>query len=168
MDDMPRGERTRTTAWDDPVATAEAGARMVGIDFLQAIIDGELPPAPMAETLGFSLVEVAEGFAVFRSNPGEYHYNPIAVVHGGLAATLIDSATGCAVHSTLPAGTGYTTMNLSVDFLRPIKADSGAIRCEGRVVHRGTRMAIAEGQVIRESDGKVLVRGQTSCMIFAP
>ena len=172
MDDVVQAktplDRTRTFTWEDPLPTADASGRMAGIDVLQAIIDGALPAAPMAAALGFALSEVADGFAVFTMVPDEHHYNPNATVHGGLAATLIDSATGCAVHTTLPAGTGYTTTSLSVDFLRPINVETGPIGCEGRVVHRGSRLAIAEGQVLRESDDKVLVRGQTSCMIFVP
>lgn len=158
--------RRRTVTWQDPRAATEAGTAMAGIDYLRAMIAGELPQAPMAETLGFRLTEVADGFAVFTSTAEEHHYNPLSTVHGGLAAALIDSATGCAVHTTLPAGTLYTTINLSVDFLRPATADTGVLRCEGRIVHRGARLAIAEGRVIGGDGDKVLARGQTTCMIF--
>jgi uncharacterized protein (TIGR00369 family) len=138
---------------------------MAGLEFLKALIEGKAPAPPITESLGFALSEVSEGVAVFTATPAEYHYNPIAVVHGGLAATLIDSATGCAVHSTLPLGMAYTTVNLAVDFLRPITVATGAIRCEGRVVHRGARIAIAEGKVT-DAAGKVYAQGKSTCMIF--
>jgi len=165
MAESTRIARTRQVTWDDPIATAKAGHGMAGLDFLRAMMDGKIPPPPICFTLGFILSEVSEGVAVFTSTPAEYHYNPIAVVHGGLAATLIDSATGCAVHSTLPLGTGYTTVNLAVDFLRPITDKTGPIRCDGRVTHRGSRIAIAEGKVT-DSAGKVYVQGKSTCLIF--
>ncbi|HVO15623.1 MAG TPA: PaaI family thioesterase [Alphaproteobacteria bacterium] len=157
--------RSRQVSWHDPLITAKAGHAMAGLDFLKALVEGKVPPPPITDSLGFTLSEVSEGVAVFTSTPAEYHYNPIAVVHGGLAATLIDSATGCAVHSTLPLGMAYTTVNLGVDFLRPITTATGPIRCEGRVVHRGSRIAIAEGKVI-DAAGKVYAQGKSTCMIF--
>jgi uncharacterized protein (TIGR00369 family) len=157
--------RTRQVTWHDPMDTAKAGHAMAGLDFLRTMLDGKVPPPPICDTLGFILSEVSEGVAVFTSTPAEYHYNPIAVVHGGLAATLIDSATGCAVHSTLPLGMAYTTVNLGIDFLRPMTTATGPVRCEGRVVHRGSRIAIAEGKVV-DAAGKVYVQGKSTCMIF--
>jgi uncharacterized protein (TIGR00369 family) len=165
MADSTTTARTRQVTWDDPIATAKAGHGMAGLDFLKAMVDGKVPPPPICFTLGLILSEVSEGVAVFTSTPAEYHYNPIAVVHGGLAATLIDSATGCAVHSTLPLGMAYTTINLGVDFLRPITDKTGPVRCEGRVTHRGSRIALAEGKVV-DAAGKVYVQGKSTCMIF--
>ena len=165
MDERTPAPRTRQVSWHDPMVTAKAGHDMAGLDFLKALVDGRIPPPPITETLGFTLSEVSEGVAVFTSTPAEYHYNPIAVVHGGLAATLIDSATGCAVHTTLPLGMAYTTVNLGVDFLRPMTTATGPIRCEGRVVHRGSRIAIAEARVI-DAAGKAYVQGKSTCMIF--
>jgi uncharacterized protein (TIGR00369 family) len=121
----------------------------------------------MAATLGFTLREVAEGRAVFTCTPGETHYNPIGTVHGGLPATLLDSATGCAIHTTLPAGTGYSTVTLQVELVRAITSATGPLRCEGRVVHRGSRVAIAEGEVVGEGDGRVYARGRTVCLLIA-
>lgn len=132
------------------------------------MVAGRFPRPPIADTLGFDLARVEDGVAVFTCTPGEEHYNPIGAVHGGLAATLIDSATGCAVHTTLPAGVGYTTVSLSVEMLRPMTAATGPIRCEGRVVHRGGRLAIAEGEVLGESDGKVYARGRPVCLVLPP
>ena len=125
------------------MALAESARRMPGIDFLRAMSDGKLPLPPICALLGYRLVEAEPGHAVFEITPAEQHYNPIGVVHGGIAMTLLDSAMGCAVHSTLPAGAGYTTLELKVNFTRPISVDTGRIVCEGTVVHRGGRTATA-------------------------
>ena len=141
---------------------------MTGLEFLRAIAAGELPGAPIAELLGFAPVEAEEGRVVFAAVPDQTHYNPIGTVHGGLAATLLDSAMGCAVHSTLAAGAGYTTLELKVNFTRPITTETGRILCEGTVVHRGGRVATAEGRVFAEADGTLLAHGTTTCLIFSP
>src|ERR687888_1833669 len=112
--------RERTITWDDPVAAAAAGRGLSGLDYMHAIAAGEIPPPPIAMLMGFELDEVEEGRAVFAVTPREFHYNPIGVVHGGLAATLLDSAMGCAVHSTLPAGMGHTAVAAKVNFPRPL------------------------------------------------
>jgi uncharacterized protein (TIGR00369 family) len=140
---------------------------VTGLEFLRAIAAGELPGAPIAELLGFAPVEAEEGRVVFAAVPDARHYNPIGTVHGGLAATLLDSAMGCAVHSTLPAGAGYTTLELKVNFTRPITTETGRILCEGTVVHRGGRVATAEGRVFAEADGKLLAHGTTTCLILS-
>jgi uncharacterized protein (TIGR00369 family) len=141
---------------------------MTGLEFLRAIASGELPGAPIADLLGFAPVEAEEGRVVFAAVPEQQHYNPIGTVHGGLAATLLDSAMGCAVHSTLPAGVGYTTLELKVNFVRAITSETGRILCEGTVVHRGGRVATAEGRVFAEADGALLAHGTTTCLIFSP
>jgi uncharacterized protein (TIGR00369 family) len=141
---------------------------VTGLEVLRAIAAGELPGAPIAELLGFAPVETEEGRVVFAATPGPQHYNPIGSVHGGLAATLLDSAMGCAVHSTLPAGVGYTTLELKVNFVRPITSETGRIVCEGTIVHRGGRVATAEGRVFAEADGSLLAHGTTTCLIFSP
>jgi len=139
---------------------------MTGLELLHAIAAGEAPGAPIAELLGFEAVEAEEGRVVFACVPRPDHYNPLGSVHGGLAATLLDSAMGCAVHSTLPAGAGYTTLELKVNFTRPITADTGRILCEGSVVHRGGRTATAEGRVFAEDSGKLLAHGTTTCLLL--
>jgi uncharacterized protein (TIGR00369 family) len=159
--------RQRTVAWEDPVAAASRAAGMTGLDYLTAIAEGEIPPPPIAVLLGFELTEIAEGRAVFAVTPGEYHYNPIGVVHGGLAATLLDSSMGCAVHSTLPAGTAYTTLEFKVNFARAITRDTGRILCESTLIHRGRTVATAEGRVTAEETGKLLAHGTTTCLLFA-
>jgi uncharacterized protein (TIGR00369 family) len=158
-------ERTLTTSWEDPRRLAEAGRGMSGFEFLQKIVSGELPKPPIAALLDFQIVELQEGRAVFALNPEEYHYNPIGAVHGGLAATLLDSAMGCAVHSMLPAGAGYTTLELKVNFIRAITSETGRVRAEGKLIHLGGRTATAEGRVIDES-GKLYAHATTTCLIL--
>jgi uncharacterized protein (TIGR00369 family) len=148
----------------DPVEAARDLAQLDGLTALRAMIAGELPPPPIATLLGFDLVEVDEGRVVFAAHPGEEHYNPIGMVHGGLAATLIDSATGCAVHTTLPAGTGYTTTDVQVRFVRPITLDTGRIECIGEVVHRGRTLATAEARVV--AGDRLLAHGTASLLIL--
>ena len=159
-------ERQITVNWEDPNALAKEARGLPGLEFLQKIVSGELPPPPLAKLLNFELLEVGEGRAVFGVTPGEYHYNPIGVVHGGLAATLLDSAMGCAVHSTLPAGTGYTTLEIKVNFIRAVTADTGRVRCEAKLIHVGRKTAIAEGRVVDE-EGKLYAHGTTTCLILS-
>ena len=138
---------------------------MNGLDFMRAIASGEIEQPPMARLLGFGVVEVEEGRAVFSVEPGEQHYNPIGVVHGGLAATLLDSAMGCAVHTTLEPGWSYGTLDLSARFVRPITTDTGRILCEGVVVHRGGKTATTEGRAWAEESGKLLAHGTGSALL---
>lgn len=140
---------------------------MTGLEFLTEMIAAGRRP-PMAELLGFELGQVGHGRATFWATPGDQHYNPIGVVHGGLAMTLLDSALGCAVHTTLPAGASYTSLETKVNFVRPITSETGQVRCEGTVVHRGRTVATAEGRVIAEATGKVLAHGTSTCLIMAP
>ena len=158
-------KQTRVVSWEDPEPLAEAGRGLSGLEFLQRLVAGELPPPPFATLLNFDLVEVKEGLATFAVKPAEYHYNPIGVVHGGLAATLLDSAMGCAVHSTLPAGSGYTTLEIKVNFIRAMTSETGCVRCEAKVVHVGARTATAEARVIDEA-GKLYAHGTTTCLIL--
>lgn len=157
--------RNRHITWEDPHALAAIGRGMSGMEYLQKLMAGELPPPPIAELLNFRLAEISDGRAVFTCDPAEYHYNPIGLVHGGLAATLLDSAMGCAIHTTLPAGVGYTTLEIKVNFIRPITEKQAGIRCEGTVIHSGGRTATAEGRVV-DRDGKLYAHGTTTCLIF--
>jgi uncharacterized protein (TIGR00369 family) len=147
------------------MAGAAAASTMAGLEYLRAIQRGEYPPPPLAELLGFRLAEVERGRAVFELEPAEYHYNPIGTVHGGVAATLLDSVMGCAVHSTLAAGVGYTSVDLHVHFVRPLTADTGRVRCEGAVVHAGSRMATAEGRLVG-ADSKLYAHGTATCLLL--
>jgi uncharacterized protein (TIGR00369 family) len=162
----PETSRSRTLVWQDPVATAAAGAEMSGIEYMRAIAAGQVPPPPIAVTMRLRPVELEEGRVVFEGEPGEEHYNPIGVVHGGYAATLLDSALGCAVHTTLPAGVGYTSLGLEAKFIRPISRDTGRVLCEARVLHRGRRQATAEASLTAAEGGKLLASGTATCMVL--
>jgi len=149
----------------DPREIAARGRQLRGMDYIQAIFAGELPAPPISQLMGFRGVSAEPGRAVFEMEPGPQHYNPIGSVHGGVALTLLDSAMGCAVHTLLEAGVGYTTLELKTNFVRPITADTGLIRCEGVVIHQGSRIATAEGK-LTDSSGKLLAHGTTTCLIF--
>ncbi|NEB04219.1 PaaI family thioesterase [Streptomyces sp. SID13726] len=157
--------RTRTYQWDDPATLAEAAGRMAGIDFLRALRTGDLPGPPINYTLDYTLDEVESGRVVFSLTPGEEHYNPIGSVHGGIFATLLDSAAGAAVHSTLPQGVGYTSLDLTVKFLRRITVDTGAVRAIGTVVSKSRQTALAQAQLV-DADDRLLAHATSSCMLF--
>ena len=142
-----------------------AGAGLTGLAYMQRMISGEFPPPPIAQLMGFSLVSVAPGEAVFECRPGEQHYNPLGTVHGGLAMTLLDSAMGCCIHTLLPAGTGYTTAELKVNYIRAMTPRTGLVRAVGAVIHVGRQLAVAEGRLTGE-DGRLYAHGTTTCLVF--
>jgi uncharacterized protein (TIGR00369 family) len=156
--------RTRTYSWVPPEDILSRASGMSGLEALQLVAAGELPPPPIAETLGFGSIEVEEGRATFTVEPSEFHYNPIGVVHGGLALALLDSAMGCAVHSTLAAGIAYTTLEVKANFVRPLTSSTGPIRCTGTVVHGGRTVATAEGRIVDEA-GKLYAHGTSTLLI---
>jgi len=160
-------ERTRSYSWDDPAISAAAAREQDGTAFLQAILNSSLPAAPIARTLDFALVSVQPGTVAFEFTPAEFHYNPIGSVHGGVISTLCDSACGCAVQSLLPAGTYYTSLDLSVKFLRAVSSGAGPLTCTGTVTHLGGRSALAEAR-LTGSDGKLYAFATSSCMVFRP
>jgi len=164
--DTEKKKRERTVSWEDPFTVPRAAAGRSGLEVLREMFEGRLPPPPITQTLGFAGVQVEKGKAVFEGEPGEHLYNPIGVVHGGFAMTLLDSAMGCAVHSTLAAGERYTTLEVTTNFVRPITGDTGRVRCEGVVVHRGGTVATAEGRLIAVDSGKLLAHGTTTCLIL--
>lgn len=159
--------RSKTVTWYDPRPAARIGAAMSGRDYLQAMIDGKLPPAPISGVFNLRAVSVGEGEVVFTCTPDESAYNPIGVVHGGLVCTLLDSAAACAVHSTLPPGVGYTSAELKVNYLRPIHGDTGEITARGWVTKPGRRVAFAEADV-RDANGKLLATASTTCLVITP
>jgi uncharacterized protein (TIGR00369 family) len=159
--------RSRTISWEDPTPAIQKSKTMSGLQYLQALQTGDLPAPPIAALLGMWIVEVSEGRIVFAAEPGEYEYNPIGTVHGGIAATLLDSAMGCAVHSTLPAGTAYTTLEIKVNYLRSMTDKTGIVYCEGKVIHMGGRVATAEGR-LTDTSGKLLAHGTTTCIVMRP
>ncbi len=163
---MSTTKRSRTFDWEDPRLFVDAMRGISGLEFLQKFTKREMPPPPIGALMGFNLVEVSPGRAVFAAEPAEFHYNPIGVVHGGLAATLLDSAMGCAVHSMLPAGVGYTTLEIKVNFVRALTGATGTVRSEGTVVHMGSRTATAEGRLI-DGTGKLYAHATTTCLVIA-
>lgn len=140
---------------------------MSGLDYLRGILSGEFPAAPIAATLGFEPTEFDHGRAVFEGTPDRYTYNPLGTVHGGWAATILDSAMGCAVHTTLPAGKGYTTVDLDIKLVRAITSRVGKLRCEAKIIHSGGSIATAEGRVTDES-GTLYAHGTTTCAVLTP
>jgi uncharacterized protein (TIGR00369 family) len=160
----PDLERNRTVTWEDPLIGARAAVSMSGLDYMRAIRSGQIAPPPIALLLDMSIVEVEPGRAVFEMEPGEYQFNPIGSVHGGVLATLLDSAMGCAVHASLPVGTAYTTLELKVNFLRRVTTDTGRVRCEGKVIHLGRTVATAEARVV-DGQGELLAHATTTCLV---
>jgi uncharacterized protein (TIGR00369 family) len=159
-------ERTRTFTWDDPSALAAAGGGLSGLEIMERVMDGRFPPPPIARLMGFAIAEIGEGRAVFAAEPAEWMLNPIGSVHGGIAATLLDSCMGCAIHTTLAAGIGYTTTDLQVRYVRGMMPTTGRVLAEGTVVHSGRRQATAEGRIIVEATGKLIAHGTTGCIIL--
>ena len=158
-------KRNLSVTWEDPVALAQAGRSMAGIEFLRAIRDGRLPHPPICALLGYRLTEVESGEALFKIAPAEQHYNPIGVVHGGIAMTLLDSAMGCAVQTRMPAGGGYTTLEAKTNLVRAVTADTGALRAVGKVVHVGKRVATAEAR-LEDREGKLYAHATSTCIVL--
>lgn len=139
---------------------------MSGLEFLRSIGDGERPMPPMAGIIPVRPIEVEFGRIVFEGLPDASFYNTLSTVHGGYAATLLDTAMGCAVHSTLPAGRGYTTLELKTNFVRPMTEATGKVTVEGKIIHSGGRVATAEG-FLRDAERRLIAHGTTTCMVFA-
>ncbi|GAA3294126.1 PaaI family thioesterase [Dactylosporangium vinaceum] len=157
--------RSRTFSWSDPSLNSAQLGRRGGLELLQAMSRGELPRPPIMHLLGTGALQAEDGRVVVTLEPQEYHYNPLGTVHGGVLATLLDTATGCAVHSTLPAGVGYTTLDLNARFLRPASLASGILTCEGVVLNRGRRTALAQAR-ITDARGALVAHATSTCMIF--
>jgi uncharacterized protein (TIGR00369 family) len=138
---------------------------MDGIDFLRAMLEGRYPAPPIARAMGFLLTEVGEGLAVFEGTPTADFLNPLSTVHGGWAATILDSALGCCVHTLIRKGQAYTTVEMKVNYVRALMPDTGPVRCEGRVIHAGSRIATSEGRLI-DAKGRLIAHGTETCLIF--
>jgi uncharacterized protein (TIGR00369 family) len=164
MTDVAAQARTKTITWQDPLPAARLGATMSGLEYLTAIAEGRIPAAPIAAHFGMRWERVEHGEVVAVVEPDESMYNPIGMVHGGVAATMLDSVVGCAVHTTLPAGVGYASVELKVSYLRAIHAGRGEIRATGRVVKEGSRIAFAEGEV-RDAEGRLLATASGTCVL---
>ncbi len=155
--------RERTVKWSDPAVLAASARGMSGLDALRAMVRGELPPPPIAELLAMRLLEVEPSRAVFEFLPAEFEYSPLGTVHGGILTVLLDSAMGCAFHTTLPAGVSYTTLELKVNFVRPVVVQSGPMRAEGRVVHPGSTVGTAEARL---TDARGVLYAHSTCTVL--
>jgi uncharacterized protein (TIGR00369 family) len=162
-------ERTLIVHWEDPSLGPRIAAErgLNGFEYLRAIVAGEIPPPPITRLMGLELVTVEDGRVVFAATPGEQHYNPIGVVHGGLAATLLDSAIGCALQTKAPPGFFYTTIELKVNYVRPLLAGMGRVFGEATVLHAGRQTALAEARVV-DANGKLYAHATSSCMLIQP
>ena len=159
-------ERTRTYTWEDPLALRDRMVGHSGLEVMQLMAAGELPPPPIAQTLGFRLVEATRGHAVFECEPAEYHYNPIGIVHAGLAMTLMDSAMGLAFVTTLDEPVGWTTLDVNANFTRALTIDTGLIRCTGSIIHPGRRVATTEAR-IEDSQGRLCAHGTSTILVLS-
>lgn len=157
--------REKTISWHDVDEALAAMPALSGLEYLQKMASGELPAAPIASHMAMDLTGVEEGSVTFTCHPDASHYNPIGMVHGGLVATLLDSALGCATHTTLPAGTGYTSIEIKVNFLRPVTSQSGPLTCTGTVTKAGRRVAFAEGEVL-DNQNRAVATATGSLLIF--
>ena len=157
--------RTRTYSWSNPLISAAQAGQRTGLETLLAMTRGELPPPPIMLTLGVERIVPEDGHVTVFMTVGEFHYNPIGSVHGGVIATLLDTATGCAVHTTLPGGVGYTSLDLSTRFLRPVTLASGRLRCEGTVLNRGRTTALAEAHLFDAAD-RLVAHATSTCLIL--
>ncbi|MET8307976.1 MULTISPECIES: PaaI family thioesterase [unclassified Micromonospora] len=157
--------RSRTFTWSDPATNAAQLGQRGGLDLLRAMIAGELAAPPVMHMIDMARMEADEGRVAVELVPQEFHYNPLGTVHGGVISTLLDTAAGCAVHTTLPVGIGYTSLDLNVKFLRPVTVDSGILRCEGTVLQRGRRTALAEAR-LTDASSRLIAHATSTCLLF--
>jgi uncharacterized protein (TIGR00369 family) len=157
--------RTRTVTWHEPGPSTAKGLTMAGVDYLRAMADGDLPQPPIGGLLRFDIVSADPGRVVFACEPDESAYNPIGAIHGGLVCTLLDSVTGCALHSTLPAGKGYTSVEIKVNYLKAVRLASGTLTATGTVVKAGSRVGFAEG-VVTDAGGAVVATASSTLLVF--
>jgi uncharacterized protein (TIGR00369 family) len=165
MTETQQATRSRTFSWTDPALTAAQVGSTSGLEMLRAMRDGTIPAPPILQLVGGTGIEVEEGRVTVFMPAEEFHYNPLGTVHGGIIATLLDTAAGCTVHSTLPAGVGYTSLDLMTRFLKPVTVASGLLRCEGAIITRGRRTAAAEARLLDER-GTLLAHATSTCLIF--
>jgi uncharacterized protein (TIGR00369 family) len=164
-DETPKADRSRTVTWEDPLIGAELAKTMTGLEYMQSLVDGSIPPPPIVHLMQMRLVAVEVGKATFTCDPDESHYNPIGTVHGGLVCTLLDSVLGCAVQTTLPRGQGYTSLEIKVSYLRPVTATTGQLTAVGIVTKPGSRAAFAEGTV-HDANGKLIATASSTLLVF--
>lgn len=159
--------RTRTILWQDPVRFEEPIRKMSGIEFMRAFLTGDLPPPPFMQLLGIRVVSVEPSSVAFEFEPAEFMYSPLGNVHGGIVTVLLDTAMGCSFHTTLPAGTGYTTLELKVNFLRSVTAKAGTLRAEGHVIHAGSRIATLDARLLDRRQ-RLFAHATSTAMVLQP
>jgi uncharacterized protein (TIGR00369 family) len=157
--------RSKVVSWHDPGPTTARGLSMAGIDYMQAMIDGTLPPPPIAGLMEFTMAAAEPGKVVFTCRPDESAFNPIGAVHGGLVCTLLDSVAGCALHSALPQGKGYTSIEIKVNYLKAVRLSSGLLTATGTVVKSGSRVGFTEG-VVTDASGAVVATASSTLLVF--
>lgn len=157
--------RTRTFTWEDPTVHVKAALASSGLEIMRAAASGKTPPPPISSLVGMAIETVEEGRVVFTLTPAEYQYNPLGTVHGGIIATVLDSALGCCIHTTLPAGKTYTTLEIKINYVAAVTEATGLLRCDGRVVHRGGRVATSEARLV-DAKGKLYAHGTSTCIIM--
>jgi uncharacterized protein (TIGR00369 family) len=157
--------RSKVVSWHDPAPTTATGLAMAGIDYMRAMVDGILPMPPIAGLMEFDMAAADPGLVVFTCKPDESVFNPIGAIHGGLVCTLLDSVAGCALHSTLPQGKGYTSIEIKVNYLKAVRLSSGLLTATGTVVKSGSRVGFTEG-VVTDADGAVLATATSTLLVF--
>ncbi|MDT4937850.1 MAG: hypothetical protein QOG80_1521 [Pseudonocardiales bacterium] len=160
-----KAERSRVVEWEDPLIGAELAKGMSGMEYIQALLDGSIPPPPIVALMNMTLVAAEVGRVTFRCEPNESQYNPIGTVHGGLVCTLLDSVAGCAVQTTLPKGQAYTSLEIKINYLRPVLATTGTLTAVGTVTKPGRRAAFAEGTVT-DSEGRLVATASSTLLVF--
>ncbi len=158
-------DRSRTVTWEDPLVGAALAKTMSGLEYIEGLVDGSIPPPPIVNLMRMKPVGAEVGRVTFTCDPDESHYNPIGTVHGGLVCTLLDSVLGCAVQTTLPKGQGYTSLEIKISYLRPVTADTGRLTAVGVVTKPGSRAAFAEGTV-HDSQGKLIATASSTLLVF--
>jgi uncharacterized protein (TIGR00369 family) len=157
--------RVRTFSWGDPAIGMEVARSLSGVDFVRQIMRGEIPAPPIMDLIDFRLVKVEPGEVTFQFEPAEFHYNPMGGVHGGVVSTLLDSAMGLSVLTQLPPGSGFSTLEVKVNFVRAISAKTGTLLAEGKIVHLGARVATAEARLV-DPQGKLHAHATTTCLVL--
>lgn len=157
--------RERTIRWVDPSHFSKAAQELSGIEFLRAIAAGKMPPPPIAELLGFRITLIDDSHVIFEFDPAEYMYSPLGTVHGGVLTALLDSAMGCSFQTTLPAGVTYTTLELKVNFVRPVTTRVGPLKADGKVVHPGSKVATTEARLV-DASGKLYAHSTSTLLVL--
>lgn len=165
MDDATHPDRTRSISWHDPMIPASVMRDLSGFEFIDGLRTGSVPPPPIFALMNMKLVSVSAGHTVIDCEPDESHYNPLGAVQGGYACTVLDAAAGCAVHTTLPVGTGYTSLEIKVSYLRGLSLTTGPLTATGRVVKPGRRVAFAEAE-LTDRQGRVVATASSTLLVF--